>query len=372
MNNKWLLVKEYHNKVANIEHLKKLKWMTIMKLSVIVPAYNVEKYLARCLDSILNQGLPYSDYEIVIVNDGSTDSSIAIAEEYQKKYANVKLISQNNQGLSAARNTGIRCAVGEYLYFIDSDDYIENGVFKHLLDLMINLELDFLGFDTVRTNLSDYRTDVDLSGICLNTDNVLVLDGVSYISKYNFLNNAWWYIVKKDLLINNGLHFENGRMLEDGIFTTEVLLNCKRAVYLNANIHRYFINMNSIMTNKKKDHLLKLCEDFKFVIVKFAELLCLAKEKKAENSAILRLKTRQEAYVFFLFVRLLKVNIPFYQFREVVREMKSLNAYPIKNFIGIDYNSIKFKLLTLVFNNLFFLYLLIQSNQIFKFIGDGE
>ena len=99
-----------------------------MKLSIVVPVYNVERYVAECLDSLLEQGLSDSDYEILCVDDGSTDRSGGIAEDYARRYRQVAVIHQGNRGLSAARNTGIRAAAGEYVYFIDSDDLLERGV----------------------------------------------------------------------------------------------------------------------------------------------------------------------------------------------------------------------------------------------------
>ena len=96
-----------------------------MKLSIIVPVYNVADYLPKCLDSLLVQDLSQNEYEIIVVNDGSTDNSGKIAEEYSKTYSNIILINQENQGLSGARNTGIQNAKGEYVQFVDSDDYLE-------------------------------------------------------------------------------------------------------------------------------------------------------------------------------------------------------------------------------------------------------
>ena len=98
-----------------------------MKLSIVVPVYNVERYVAECLDSLLEQGLSDSDYEILCVDDGSTDRSGGIAEDYARRYRQVAVIHQGNRGLSAARNTGIRAAAVEYVYFIDSDDLLERG-----------------------------------------------------------------------------------------------------------------------------------------------------------------------------------------------------------------------------------------------------
>ena len=93
-----------------------------MKISIIIPVYNVENYLAECLNSVVNQ--TYRNIEIIIVNDGSTDNSFSIIQQYQLQDERIKIINQENQGLSAARNAGMKVASGEYLWFVDSDDYV--------------------------------------------------------------------------------------------------------------------------------------------------------------------------------------------------------------------------------------------------------
>ena len=122
-----------------------------MKFSVIVPVYNVEKFLAKCLDSILQQ--TYQDYEIVAVNDGSTDSSVKILKQYQEKSTKVRVITQKNKGLGGARNTGIQNAQGEFLVFLDSDDYIENNMLEILAQYLEKYKLDILAFDCNLVNL---------------------------------------------------------------------------------------------------------------------------------------------------------------------------------------------------------------------------
>ena len=127
---------------------------TKMKLSIIVPVYNVADYLAKCLDSLLAQDLPQNEYEIIVVNDGSTDNSVDIAQQYADKYANITLINQANQGLSGARNTGIKQAKGDYIQFVDSDDYLEDNVLGGLMKQVENDDLDVLRFkyQNVRIN----------------------------------------------------------------------------------------------------------------------------------------------------------------------------------------------------------------------------
>ena len=114
------------------------------KISIIVPVYNVEKYLKECLDSLINQTL--EDIEIICINDGSTDNSLAILEEYQKKDSRIKVFSQKNQGVSAARNLGIEKATGEYLTFLDSDDRLELNTCEILYKETIAKNSDFLFF----------------------------------------------------------------------------------------------------------------------------------------------------------------------------------------------------------------------------------
>ena len=106
------------------------------KISIIVPIYNVEKYLKRSLDSLVNQTL--KDIEIILVDDGSTDNSHKIAEGYKKNYSNVLLVTKENGGLSDARNFGLQYASGEYIAFVDSDDYVESQMFERMYNLSEN------------------------------------------------------------------------------------------------------------------------------------------------------------------------------------------------------------------------------------------
>ena len=340
-----------------------------MILSVIVPVYNVEKYLARCLESILDQDLDSNLYEVIIVNDGSPDRCLEIANSFQKKYNNILVVTQENGGVSSARNTGIKQAVGKYIYFIDPDDYIEKNVFKWLLEIQELYALDFLGFKTTHTILSDYNVKIDFDrNVIPQVQEKMVCNGVDFISNNNFLNGPWWYIFRKDLLDNNELLFEKGRMLEDGIFTVELLLNCNRALSLDVDIYRYFKHSNSIVNSKKKEHLTKLNDDFRFVIHKFEELLEIAKEKRGGFGTIKRLQCRQESFLFFLFVRLLKNGSSWKLTREIITEMKCLGIYPMMNFIGIDYYSKNEKILTFIFNNPILFFLALKINKIVKII----
>ena len=113
-----------------------------MKISIIIPVYNVEGYLVECLNSVVNQ--TYRDIEIIIVNDGSTDSSFSIIQQYQLQDERIKIINQENQGLSAARNAGIKKVSGEYIWFVDSDDYITIDACEKIVEKLKQNNYDLL------------------------------------------------------------------------------------------------------------------------------------------------------------------------------------------------------------------------------------
>lgn len=113
-----------------------------MFLSFIVPVYNVEEYLPECLDSLLDQDIPAEDYEIICVNDGSTDNSPLILQDYSRKNANIRIICKENGGLAAARNTGLEYAMGEYIWFVDSDDFIQRNCLGELRSLTEQTQCD--------------------------------------------------------------------------------------------------------------------------------------------------------------------------------------------------------------------------------------
>ena len=102
-------------------------------LSIIIPVYNVEKYVRKTLESIFESALPKSELEVIVVNDGTKDNSMSIVNEFAAKFDNLRVINQENQGLSGARNTGLKAAHGKYVWFVDSDDWVESGILEHLV-----------------------------------------------------------------------------------------------------------------------------------------------------------------------------------------------------------------------------------------------
>ena len=186
-----------------------------MQFSLIIPVYNVEQYLKACLNTVVTQS--YSDFEVICINDGSTDGSGLVLDEYAAKYSNISIINQVNKGLSAARNAGIRAAKGDYIFFLDSDDWIETDTLKILAEKQ-NGE-DLLCFNGRRC-FEDGTTEEPDSGIEESQ-----LTGWEYYNKYALLPRKFHFVCtvlrlyRREYLLKNNLFFEEGIYHEDNLFT---------------------------------------------------------------------------------------------------------------------------------------------------------
>ena len=219
-------------------------------ISVIIPVYNVEEYLRECIDSVLNQ--TFSDFEVILVNDGSTDSSGEICDEYVEKDERVTVIHQKNGGLSVARNIGLSEANGKYVYFLDSDDYISENALKTLLDIAENDNSDIVFFDAV--SFADTE-DFTVSQNYIRKNKYLTDNGYNVFSlmtnNREFHSAVYLMIFSKKFLDSNNLLFVPGILHEDMVFTYHALLlsktvsQCSRALY-----HRRY-RKDSIMTSAK-------------------------------------------------------------------------------------------------------------------------
>lgn len=217
-----------------------------MKFSIIIPVYNVEQYLTKCLDSVVNQ--TYNDeYEVICVNDGSTDSSLAILEEYEEKHDKIKIINQANGGLSEARNSGLRAAQGEYVWFVDSDDWIEVNALE-ILDKSIKNE-DIVCFNG-RRYFEDGKTETPDEGIEISD-----ISGWEYYNKYALQSRKFHFVCvvlrvyKRDFLLKNNLFFEPGIYHEDNLFTPIALYHAIKIKSIPDMLYQYRIRMGSITQN---------------------------------------------------------------------------------------------------------------------------
>lgn len=214
----------------------------MIKYSFIVPVYNTEKYLKKCLDSLVNQ--TYKDFEIIVVNDGSTDKSSNIISKYQKKYKNIIVIDKENEGLSMARNRGVQKSSGKYIIFVDSDDYVSNKLLEEV-DKKID-DSDILRFqiateDEEYTKINEYHEE--------GFESMCGYDAFKNLSSYHFVEPAWCYVIRKNYYIENKFSFKKGVYHEDFGLIPYVIYKARKVKSIDF-IGYYYIQRNgSIMNN---------------------------------------------------------------------------------------------------------------------------
>ena len=229
----------------------------MIKLSFIVPIYNVEPYLRKCVDSLLAQD--YSDYEIILVDDGSPDGCPKICDEYAAAHENIRAVHRENGGLSAARNSGIKVAKGEYICFLDSDDYWEPNVLSGLMAQIERDKLDVLRFKYQNVNeryevYNPYKSD-PYKG---NDYSEVPTDGVSFLnSRFGTACYAVMFILRRELL--KDCLFTEGIYFEDTDWTPRMLTQAHRVASADTIVYNYLIRQGSItqaIDNSKKKKVL--------------------------------------------------------------------------------------------------------------------
>lgn len=238
-----------------------------MKLSIVVPVYNVEKYLSKCLDSLLDQNIQNDQYEIIVVNDGSTDSSGDIAKCYADSNSNITLINQENKGLSGARNTGIDAASGEYVWFVDSDDFIERNILNGLVRKMRDDDLDVLRFDYQNINEEGVIVYPNKNPKRHSDYSDSITNGSDFLA--NRLGLACYvcmFIIKTTLLKHNSIYFTEGIYFEDSEWTPRVLYAAPRVSSTTQVVYNYLVREGSITQPKTEAQKVKIIEDKIFVI----------------------------------------------------------------------------------------------------------
>lgn len=204
-------------------------------LSIIVPVYNAEKYLSDCVQSLLEQNLSPDDYEILLINDGSTDHSLQIAESLEKQYSQVRVISQENKGVSFARNNGLAVAKGKYILFVDSDDYIEPYTIHHVISKAEENKLE-LCFFRVRVEYEDgsvdFRGDWSFKHNTIYTGNYIVSHGMN-------ISAIWYTLYLSSKLTELNIRFSVGIVQEDVEFCMKLYPMCNRIMFIDEIVYHY-------------------------------------------------------------------------------------------------------------------------------------
>ena len=218
-------------------------------ISIIVPVYNTEKYIERCLDSIMKQDYP--NFEVILVNDGSTDESGIIIQKYKEKYKNISYIKQENKGVGAARNAGIKVAKGDYISFVDSDDLIMEDYCSHLLSIIGDADIAVAGREKYIDNVYDKSK---------TPSQVITVSGMEalkfqMLGKYN-TRPAWGKLYKRNIV--EDVSFVEDCIFEEVRYSAETFLKAEKVIFANKDLYSYRIRPNSIMTSNEQKRVKEL------------------------------------------------------------------------------------------------------------------
>lgn len=217
-----------------------------MLVSIIIPVYNVELYIEKCLISCIKQNISTFDYEIIVVNDGSLDNSLAIAERFMNKYPNIKILNQENQGLSGARNNGMKYARGEYIWFVDSDDYIEENCLGRIVSYLKD-DLDILQLQ-YRHVYEDGTSPLDINFCKIEG----VKSGLEVTEQGGLPAPAQFSIYRTKFLKENKLEFVRGIYHEDSEFKPRVTYLAKKITSDTCISYNYLQRLSGSITSNFK------------------------------------------------------------------------------------------------------------------------
>ncbi len=331
----YILYELYFSKENNktIVNLKKIKKNMNNKISIIVPIYNADKYLKKCLDSIINQ--TYKNLEIILIDDGSVDNSLKICKDYAKKDKRIIVFSQKNKGQACARNYGLNIATGDYIGFVDSDDWIDLDMFEYLYNLIVKYGAD-CSYIKIRKKKYDIQAKKIIESIYKDED--ILIEYLKFGMKTGEYA-VYTYLYKREIIEN--VRFPEGRINEDIPFLYCVLENAKILVKSNKHCYNYRLSENSTTRSyfKKKDFdLIEASNDLiNYSKNKSKKIQKLAKIKRYRSDFSLLAKIAyyglQKDDDFSEEIRLLKKNIRKNYFSLLFSNMKFTRKLQLTAFV---------------------------------------
>lgn len=313
--------------------------MSELLLTYIIPVYNTERYVLRCLYSIVNQQLWPDDYEVLVVDDGSTDGSRAIVESFARDHRQVKLLTQENAGVSAARNLAMDNARGRYIMFVDSDDRLEDDVIHGLIQRAVDEDLDVLSFnysceDSQGNVLPHTRED--------NYASTSVATGYDFLSNHSMTPYVWRFFIKREYLESKGWRFDTSLIVcEDGALIARFLLNAMRMAHDSTIAYCYVNRSDSAMHNLDREHLRRrICSQVNAA----ASIDAAARQFEAATGrkAPASVDGVRNVYLYFSQTKALTCGMV----DEVLERMRKAGLYPFP-CVGpeADYHGVKWKII---------------------------
>lgn len=298
-----------------------------MILSIIVPVYNVEDYLEKCLDSLFRQDIDTAQYEVVAVNDGSTDNSLQELERLKAKYPTVKIVTQENQGLSGARNTGIAHSEGDYILCVDSDDYILDNTLKRITKLAQDNNLDILEFSA-----DGVTENKDIVYSVKATTQGKVLTGEQYMHDITYMSSACNKLYKRQFLNDHKLQFMRGVYIEDIEFNTRAVFKAQRVMAIDDVIAHFLQREGSITRTNNLAKTKKMIYDIHTVLSSIDHFN--ETEIGANSVAYVPMKKRVCALVTTMLLRVLTGINDYNIKKDIFNKLKAQGLYPIPYTTG--------------------------------------
>lgn len=295
-----------------------------VKLSIIIPVYNAEEFLTDAFRSILAQDIDKSLYEVVVIDDGSTDSSLQVIQRFVKYFNNFKYITQQNSGVSVARNTGLDLATGEYVMFLDSDDTFKPGVLSRVYHLIKGKDTDIYFFGkSYSSKFEEYSPD-------------------QFLSTFYFSVYVWNTCIKAQFIKDKDLRFSDGYILEDGIFLLEAIIKASCIGTSRLNLIVYNANEKSL-TRDDSDKVknMEVVSSFIFTINKHNSIINSIRDSMSV-STYLNLIERKECYIFGMFFRMIRYGL---SKKKIEENLKQINFDRFVRFPGKYHNNLVYKLL---------------------------
>jgi glycosyltransferase involved in cell wall biosynthesis len=217
-----------------------------MKISIIIPVFNVEKYIEKCLESVFKQDVKDSEYEVIIVNDGTLDNSMEIVENFTNEYKNIKIINQNNQGLSSARNAGMKIAQGDYIWFVDSDDWIEENCLQEIIRLLTIYKAEV--FVTPLKSVNELNGEINKKSF-KGINYISFCTGIDFLKSYEQITPVQIYIFNRLFMKKNNLEFKYGIYHEDLELVPQILYFAKNVCLINNSFYYYLVRNSGSITS---------------------------------------------------------------------------------------------------------------------------
>ncbi|WP_203258692.1 glycosyltransferase family 2 protein [Hyunsoonleella ulvae] len=293
-----------------------------MLISIIIPVYNAEKYIERCVNSIVEQTKTFQDVELIIINDGSKDGSTDLLKELAKKNQSISLHEQENSGEGATRNTGLQLATGKYIWFIDADDYIDTGIFSSIYNVVkqVKPEMVVLSYKTVNPDgsvVSRFRLK----------DKTYTRNELIEASIFN--NNVWSKVISRKLIASNKITFDPSlKTATDFDFSLRTIFYSKKIVTLKEAGYNYVIVPTSISNIRTNEHLERLANDSVIVLKNLTSFLDKNESSFPGSKAIFTLWLDNFVYGLLFSLFRFRYNTKF--INGIIDKLKTNNNYPIK------------------------------------------